>query len=149
MLSSKIKTTLSNCFAIVFAGLAFHFPRHLNCEWIYLEKAVHYPTAPPSAKHSGQHLVVRGQWNGQPVTRYSKIWISFQNFFPRQYSILSRASTAGSFSLLIKVGVWWNSLSSKTGVVFVQVYPLGIMSRVVQDWAVGSRWQPSLGKYFA
>jgi len=56
---------------------------------------------------SGQHLVVRGQWDCQPVTR--------------QYSILSRASTAGSFSLLIKV------------------YPLGMMSCVVQDWAIGSR----------
>jgi len=56
---------------------------------------------------SGQHLVVRGQWDGQPVTR--------------QYSILSRTRTVGSFSILIKV------------------YPLGIMSRVVQDWAIGSR----------
>jgi len=56
---------------------------------------------------SGQHLVVRGQWDGQPVTR--------------QYSILSRAATIGSFSLLIKV------------------YPLGIMSGVVQDWTLGSR----------
>jgi len=62
----------------------------------------------PSAKHSGQHLVVRDQLeDGQPVTR--------------QYSILSRATTTGSFSLLIKV------------------YPLGKMSSVVQDWAVGSR----------
>merc|ERR1712013_800098 len=45
--------------------------------------------------------------DGQPITR--------------QLSVLSRSSTTGSFSLLIKV------------------YPQGLMSRIVKEWTVGSR----------